>query len=68
MQFTSETLPDTTLMLAVDVLITAWLHVILDTSDEYMADYDSIERMTFEFYLKFRQNIPSADAVKISPY
>lgn len=67
MQFTPETLPDTTLILAIDVLVTAWLHVILDTRDEYMADYDSIKRMTSDFYLKFQHNIPSADAVKMPP-
>ncbi len=67
MQFTNETVPDTTLILAIDVLTTAWLHVILDTREPYMADYDKIAQMTHEFYMKFQFRVQGRDAVKMSP-
>ncbi len=67
MQFTRETVPDTSLILAIDVLITAWLHVILDTREPYMADYDKIAQMSDEFYMKFQHGAPKPDAVKMSP-
>ncbi len=53
MQFSAKTLPDTTFVLALDMLITAWLHLILDVNGEYMADFDNIERMSKQFYVKF---------------
>jgi hypothetical protein len=58
MSFEPYGLTDTTMLLGCEVLVTAWLRVLLYANDVYMEEYDALEMVSNAFVRKFSPYYP----------